>query len=64
MKLISIHLNIGDDTAYKLGFKKGIAMGRATAFRKVAMNLDKIGFDTEFITGVTGLTSQELENLK
>ncbi|SPP25360.1 transposase [Orientia tsutsugamushi] len=48
----------------KIGETKGIAKGRAEAAQELARNLLKAGFSVEFISENTGLSKEEVINLK
>ncbi|SPM45832.1 transposase [Orientia tsutsugamushi] len=52
------------DEGIEIGETKGIAKGRAEAARGLARNLLKAGFSVEFISENTGLSKEEVINLK
>ncbi|KJV72206.1 putative transposase [Orientia tsutsugamushi str. TA763] len=52
------------DEGIEIGETKGIAKGRAEAAQELAMNLLKAGFSVEFISENTGLSKEEVINLK
>ncbi|BAG40549.1 hypothetical protein [Orientia tsutsugamushi] len=43
---------------------EGIAKGRAEAAQELTMNLLKAGFSVEFISETTGLSKEEVVNVK
>ncbi|KJV70763.1 putative transposase [Orientia tsutsugamushi str. UT76] len=55
---------IDEGRAIEIGETKGIAKGRAEAARGLARNLLKAGFSVEFISENTGLSKEEVINLK
>ncbi|WP_371219022.1 transposase [Orientia tsutsugamushi] len=52
------------DEGIEIGETKGIAKGRAEAAQGLARNLLKAGFSVEFISENTGLSKEEVINLK
>ncbi|SPR07738.1 transposase [Orientia tsutsugamushi] len=52
------------DEGIEIGETKGIAKGRAEAARGLARNLLKAGFSVEFFSENTGLSKEEVVNLK
>ncbi|KJV96850.1 transposase [Orientia tsutsugamushi] len=58
------YIDEGRAEGIKLGEIKGKAEGRAEAAQELAMNLLKAGFLVEFISENTGLSKEEVINLK
>ncbi|KJV72811.1 transposase [Orientia tsutsugamushi] len=52
------------DEGIEIGETKGIAKGRAEAAQGLARNLLKAGFSVEFISENTGLSKEEVVNVK
>ncbi|KJV53005.1 putative transposase [Orientia tsutsugamushi str. Karp] len=52
------------DEGIEIGETKGIAKGRAEAAQGLARNLLKAGFSVEFISETTGLSKEEVVNVK
>ena len=45
------------------GLKKGIKKGREETMKNIVKNLKSVGSSVEFISDVTGLTKEDIENL-
>lgn len=58
------YIDEGIEIGETKGIAKGIAKGRAEAAQELAMNLLKAGFSVEFISENTGLSKEEVINLK
>ncbi|KJV73372.1 Rpn family recombination-promoting nuclease/putative transposase [Orientia tsutsugamushi] len=57
-------IEIGETKGRAEGIAEGIAKGRAEAAQELARNLLKAGFSVEFISENTGLSKEEVINLK
>ncbi|KJW06169.1 putative transposase [Orientia tsutsugamushi str. UT144] len=63
-KYIDEGIEIGETKGIAKGIKIGEIKGRAEAAQELAMNLLKAGFSVEFISENTGLSKEEVINLK
>lgn len=52
------------EDAEKVGMEKGLEQGKEQAFKKVALELLKVGSAVDYVVGVTGLKPEVVEKLK